>query len=81
MDVGRVGQRGLAPLDFEIISKKACFSQFRGVKTKFHHFWPALKNILGQSPTDPPLEKILPTPIVVYPSLTKNSMYTAYSRL
>ena len=42
------------PLHFEIISKKRLFFQFRGVKTKFHHFWPPLENILGKSPTGPP---------------------------
>jgi len=34
------GQGSLAPLDFKTISKKGCFFQFRGVETKFHHFWP-----------------------------------------
>ena len=34
-----VGRGGLwPPLDFEIISKKRLFFQFRGVKTKFHRF-------------------------------------------
>jgi len=31
---------GQDPLDFEIISKKRLFFQFRGVKNKFNHFWP-----------------------------------------
>ena len=51
MGVGRGGMGGQAPLDFEIISKKRLFFQFRRVKTKFHNFCP-------------PLEKILPTPMV-----------------
>jgi len=44
----------LAPLDFEIISKKMLFFQFRGVKTKFHHFCPPLETIFGISPTGLP---------------------------
>jgi len=46
---------GACPLqDFEIISKKGCFFQFRGLKTKCHHFWPPLEKILEKSPTAPP---------------------------
>jgi len=49
-----VGRGGKAPLGFEIISKKMFF-QFRGVKIKFHHFWPPhLEKIFGKSPTAPP---------------------------
>jgi len=33
------GAGGQGPLDFKIISKKSFFFQFRGVKTKFHHFY------------------------------------------
>jgi len=35
------------PLDFEMFSKKSFF-QFRGVKTKFHHFCPPP----GKNPSD-----------------------------
>jgi len=49
----------------KLLAKKRLFLQFRGVKTNFHHFWPPLENILGISPSAPPLEKILPTPMVV----------------
>jgi len=49
MGVRRGGNGG-----FEIISKKRLFFQFRGVKNKFHHFWPPLEKILGKSPTGPP---------------------------
>ena len=49
------GRRCLAPLDFEIISKKILFFQFRGIKNKFHHhFWPPLEKSLGKSATGPP---------------------------
>ena len=44
--------RALPSLDFEIISKTRLFFQFRGVKTKFHHF--CLEKMLGKSPTAPP---------------------------
>ena len=59
------GRRGAKAslLDFEIISKKRLFFQFRGAKNKFHHFCPPLEKILGKFPTGPPLEKILPTPM------------------
>jgi len=50
------------PLDFEIISKKRLFFQFRGVKNKFHHFCLPLEKILGKSPTPPPLEKTFRRP-------------------
>ena len=48
-----VGWGGRGALDFEIISKNVCFFQFRGVKTKFHHFYPHLEKNLGKSPTGP----------------------------
>jgi len=47
--VGMGVERGVAgggqgpTLDFEIISKKRLFFQFRGVKSKFHHIWPPWK--------------------------------------
>ena len=63
--VERRGRGRPCPLDFEIICKKRLFFQFRGVKNKFHHFWHPLEKILGKSPTAPPLEKILPTPMFV----------------
>ena len=62
MGVGR-GTGGPWPLlDFEIISKKRLFFQFRGVKIKFHHFWPPLEKVWENPLLPPPLEKILPTP-------------------
>ena len=54
MGVGKGGQGG--PLDFEIISKERLFFQFRGVKTKFHHFWPPWKNF-GKIPYYYPWKK------------------------
>jgi len=53
----------LAPLYFEIISKKRLFFQFQGVRTKFHHFWPPPGKNFGKIPYWPPPEKILPTPM------------------
>ena len=58
--VGRQGRGALIPLDFTIITKKWLFFQFRGVKNKFHHFWPLLEkfweNLLlsprGKNPSD-----------------------------
>jgi len=47
----------LASLDFEIISKKRLFFQFRGVKNKFHHIWPPLEKNLGKIPYCPPWKK------------------------
>ena len=45
------------------ISAKRLFSEFRVAKTKFHHFWfPPLEKLLEKSSSDPPPEKILPTP-------------------
>jgi len=58
----RGGRGGLGLLlDFEIIGKKRLFFQFRGVKTKFNHFWPPPGKNFGKIPYLPPLEKILPT--------------------
>jgi len=62
MAVGRGSRGALAPLDFEIISKKRLFLQFIGVKNKFQHFWPPWKKI-WENPLLPPLEKSLPTPM------------------
>ena len=59
-----------APLDFEIISKKRLFFQFRGVKNKFHRFWPPPGKTFWENPLLAPLEKILPTPMV--PSIREN---------
>ena len=57
------GRGCLSPLDFESISKKMLFFQFRGVKTKFHHkFWPPLEKSLGKSPTGPSWKKSLRRP-------------------
>jgi len=52
------------PLGFEIISKKRLFFQFRGVKTKFHHFCSHWKKFWGNPLLAPSLEKILPTPMI-----------------
>jgi len=61
---GRAGGRW-PPLDFEIISKKRLFFQFRVGKNKFHHFWPPLEKIFGKYPTaTPPWKKIFPTPMM-----------------
>jgi len=53
----RKGGRGAKALDFEIISKKTLFFHFRGVKIKFHHFWPPHVKNFGKIPYCPPLEK------------------------
>jgi len=51
MGVGRGVQGGpYLPLDFEIISEKRLFVQFRGVKSKFHHFWPPPGKNFGKIP-------------------------------
>jgi len=59
MGVGRGGgaRRGLALLDFEIISKKGCFFNFEGQKPNFTVCAPPLEKILGKSPTGPPWKK------------------------
>jgi len=57
------GQGALVPLDFEIISKKRLFFQFRGAKTEFHHFWTPPGKNFGKIPYCPPWKKILPTPV------------------
>ena len=49
---------------FEIISKKSFF-KFRGVKTKFHHFWPPSGRFWENPLLTPPLEKILPSPMLM----------------
>ena len=54
-----------APLGFENISKKRLFFQFRGVKVKFHHFWPPPGKKFGKILHLPPVEKILPTPMLL----------------
>jgi len=68
--MGSEGGEGeaLAPLDFEIISKKGSFFQFRGVKNKFHHFCPPWKNI-WENPLLLHPGKILPT------SMTDDALY------
>jgi len=43
--------------------KKRLFYQFRGVKTKFHYFWPPLEKILA-NPLLAPHGKNLPTPML-----------------
>ena len=65
MGVGRGSWGGLVPLDFENFSNKRLFFQFRGVKTKFHHFGPLPWKISEKSLSGAPLEKILPTPMTV----------------
>jgi len=52
MGVGRGGPS--LPPDFEIISKKKLFFQFRGVKTKFHHFLPPWKKFWENPLLAPP---------------------------
>jgi len=58
MGVGREGRGELCPLDFEIIGKKRLFFQFRGIKNKFHHFWPSPGKIFGKIPYCPSPGKI-----------------------
>jgi len=74
MSIERGAGGAKSPLDFEIISKKTLVFQFRGVKTKFHHFCPPPGKDFGKTPTGPPLEKILPTPmnVVLYQVLRVN---------
>jgi len=62
MGVGRGPGGPWSPLDFEIISKKRLFFQFRGIKTNSTTFGHPWKNF-GKIPFWPPLEKILPTPM------------------
>ena len=52
------------PLDFETIGKKTFFCQFRGLKTKFHHFCPPPWKKFWENPLLHPLEKLLPTPMI-----------------
>ena len=64
------GRGGLGlPLDFQIISKKSCFFNFEGWKPNFTTFGSPLEKFLGKSPTAPPLEKLLPTPMPPFPLL------------
>ena len=65
-------------LDFEIISKKRLFFQFRGVKNKFHHFWPSPVNKNWENPYWPPLKKILPTPMTALPNAWFGSATDGY---
>jgi len=57
MGIERGGQGASAPLDFEIICKKRLFFQFRGVKNKFHRFWPPPGKNVGKIPYCPPPRK------------------------
>ena len=64
MGVGRGGsRRGLAPWILKLLAKKVVFSISRG-KNQISPRLTPLEKILGKSPTGPPLEKILPTPMV-----------------
>ena len=64
MGVGRRGQReAKTPLDFEMISKKLLFLQFRGEKVNFTTFGPRWKTFCENPLLPPPLEKILSTPM------------------
>jgi len=49
--------------NFEIISKKRLFFQFRGIKNKFHHIWPPWNKFWEYLLLAPP-GKILPTPML-----------------
>jgi len=53
MGVGRGGQGGKPPWIFKISAKEVVF-QFRGVKNKFHHFWPPLEKFWKNSLVAPP---------------------------
>ena len=57
MGVGSGGRGAFSPLDFEIISIKRLFFQFRKVKNKFHHFWPIPGKNFGKIPYWPPWKK------------------------
>ena len=49
------GRGSHAPWILKLLAKKGCFFQFRGVKSKFHHFWqPPGKNIGKISYCSPP---------------------------
>jgi len=59
MGVGKWGRR---PWVLKLLAKKGCFLSFQWKKTYFTAFDPPGK-ILEKSPSAPPLEKILPTPM------------------
>jgi len=64
MGIGRGDRRGLGvPLEFEIISKKRLFFQFRGVETKFHHFCPPRKKFWENPLLATPWKKSLQRPL------------------
>jgi len=58
------GRRGLGSLQFGNFSKKRLFSLLRVAKTKFHQFW-SPPSQFWKNPLEPPLEKIIPTPMTV----------------
>ena len=39
------------------VRQQRLFFEFRGVKNKFHHFWPLPGNVLEKSPSGPPWKK------------------------
>ena len=55
--VSEVGAGGKGSPGFWKFQQKRLFFQFRGVKIKFHHFWPSPGKILEKSPSALPLEK------------------------
>jgi len=54
MGIGRGSGRALATWSLEISAKKAVFL-VSSIKSKFHHFWPPLREIYEKSPSDPPV--------------------------
>jgi len=63
--VGGGGRGALDPWILKIITKKRLFFQFRGVKNNFTIFGPSWKKFCENPLLPPPLEKILPTPMVL----------------
>ena len=64
MGVGKGGKEAKAPLDLKNFRKKGCFLSVEWEKTNFTIFGPPWKKF-GKNPCAPPLEKILPTPMVL----------------
>jgi len=65
------GQGRPCPLDLKNFGKICCFLVPSG-KNKVHDFWLLLENLLEKS-TGPPLEKILPTPMIASGNLFSGS--------
>jgi len=74
MGVGRGEQGGKLPWISKLLAK-ILFFQFRGVKTKFHHFWSPWKKF-WENPLLAPLEKILPTPVILVSAVFHDATFT-----